>query len=468
MRFVIYIISVVSLIIAGCGAAGDYTGIEYMPDMKHSRAMETYTPSTVFADGKTAQLPAEGTIASGFMPYNYENTNEEYERAGREVFSPFNNIEHQNAVEEGKKLYNIYCAVCHGKGGKANGTLIENGKYPPPPSYFREDILRLPEGKMFHSVTHGKNLMGGYATQLNQEERWKVISYIRDMQVKHIVKEEKISEEAALQQIFKGSGYISKAQAAAMEVARVKEEAAKIDDEYAGLKSLEELLAEHHAHGGDHGHGGGHGGHDDDHHGTKAGNKSDDHSHDHDHGTHKEGHHHDADHQQEEHQDESHLNEHKNSIKEAISSTAAQMVDKVEDAGDAVSSKMAKEFKGLGDALDIQSGQTFVLNNVLFATSKSTLKKSSIPELKQLNEILSNNLNLRIELRGHTDSMGKDDINMELSQARAQEVANYLIKELKVSAERIETKGFGESQPVAPNDTPEGRQKNRRTEVKFL
>jgi len=458
MRFGIYIVIIVSLIIVGCGAGGDYTGIEYMPDMKHSRALETYVSSSVFADGKAAQLPAEGTIAQGFLPYHYENTTEDYERAGQEVRSPLNNIEHQNALAEGKNLYNIYCAVCHGKKGAANGTIVENGKYPPPPSYFREDILALSEGKMFHSVTHGKNLMGGYSSQLNQEERWQVISYIKDMQAKHIAKEQKISEEAALQQIFKGSGYISEAQAAAMEKAHAQPHH---DDEYAGLKSLDELLAEHHAHGDDHGHGGGHGGHDDDaghgaSHGVTGKSKDSHGGHGHDEGSHEDSHH------GEEHKDESHGEEHGTGIKDAIAATAIQVVDKVEATGEAVSSKLAEQFKSLDDASAIKSGQTFEMKNVLFATSKSTLKNSSTGDLKKLTELLVNNPNLRIELRGHTDSVGEDDINQELSQARAQEVANYLIKKSNIAADRIEVRGYGETQPVAPNDTPEGRQKNRK------
>lgn len=468
MRFGIYIVIIVSLIIVGCGAGGDYTGIEYMPDMKHSRALETYVSSAVFADGKAAQLPVKGTIARGFLPYNYENTSEDYERAGVEVRSPFNNIEHGDALANGKNLYNIYCAVCHGKTGKADGALIENGKYPPPPSYFRSDILELPEGKMFHSITYGKNLMGDYSSQLSQEERWQVVSYIKDMQVKHLIKEQKMNEEAALQQLFKGSGYISKAQIAVMEVQARSKPPVKQDDEFAGLQSLQEGLEELRAHGG-HGHGGGHGdghggGHHDDGHGKDHG---DGHGNDEDHGAHGDDHDHDKEH----HAEESHTNEHQTEHKEedhsnaaALAAAAATQVEKATPIKDGLS----EQYTSIDKVSTVSSGQVFEMKMVQFASSKSTLKGSSTPDLQKLTEILVNNPDIRIELRGHTDSVGEDDINQELSQARAQEVANYLIKKSNIAADRIEVRGYGESQPVAPNDTPEGRQKNRRTEVKFL
>ncbi|HNL83480.1 MAG TPA: OmpA family protein, partial [Chitinophagaceae bacterium] len=77
-----------------------------------------------------------------------------------------------------------------------------------------------------------------------------------------------------------------------------------------------------------------------------------------------------------------------------------------------------------------------------------------------------------IEISGHTDSKGKDDYNMKLSQARANAVKNYLIAK-GIAAERMTAVGYGETKPIAPNqidgkDNPEGRKKNRRTEFKVL
>ena len=74
------------------------------------------------------------------------------------------------------------CMHCHGKEGQGDGQLIETGKFPPPPAYNGPALKELPEGKMFHTITYGKGLMGSHASQLTKEERWKVIHYIQELQ----------------------------------------------------------------------------------------------------------------------------------------------------------------------------------------------------------------------------------------------------------------------------------------------
>jgi len=73
---------------------------------------------------------------------------------------------------------------------------------------------------------------------------------------------------------------------------------------------------------------------------------------------------------------------------------------------------------------------------------------------------------MKIEIGGHTDDVGEDAANQKLSKDRANAVRNYLLKEIE--PERVTAVGYGESKPIAYNDTPEGRQKNRRTEVRIL
>jgi len=208
MKRQIPILSVIVLysFFVGCKASGNFPGREYMPDMAHSKAYEPYSSNPNFEDGMSARLPVPGTVARGFIPYTVANTNDGYEQAGGTILSPFSYQEHAEVLEDGKYLYNIYCTVCHGEKGEADGTIVKNGKYPPPPSYFRADILELPEGKMFHSLTYGKNLMGSYASQLTQEERWKIVSYIKQVQAEHIAGKDGISEQDALARIFKGRG----------------------------------------------------------------------------------------------------------------------------------------------------------------------------------------------------------------------------------------------------------------------
>ena len=102
---------------------------------------------------------------------------------------------------------------------------------------------------------------------------------------------------------------------------------------------------------------------------------------------------------------------------------------------------------------------------ILFAFSQATLGASAASNLDKLATILKEYPDTDIEVQGHTDSRGTDEYNMGLSERRAATVANYL-KGKGIPSSRIRTKGFGESAPVATNDTDEGRAQNRR--VNFL
>ena len=121
----------------------------------------------------------------------------------------------------------------------------------------------------------------------------------------------------------------------------------------------------------------------------------------------------------------------------------------------------------------IEVGKSSVLKNIFYDFDKATLRHESVAELERLIALMEQYPSLRIELSSHTDSKGTDDYNLNLSQARAQSVVDYLISN-KVGKERLVPKGYGESKPVAPNeyedgtDNPEGRQLNRRTEFKII
>lgn len=158
---------------------------EYMPDMYRSPSVETYVDygeirgqysNPEIANEMKARKPVEGTIPRGFTPYPYKNTPEDYELAGEQLKNPIPYSE--EVVAEGKELYGMFCVHCHGKDGQGMGSIVEIEKFPPIPTKFSPS-LNLPEGKMFHTITYGKGLMGSHASQLNQEERWKLVHYIR-------------------------------------------------------------------------------------------------------------------------------------------------------------------------------------------------------------------------------------------------------------------------------------------------
>lgn len=116
---------------------------------------------------------------------------------------------------------------------------------------------------------------------------------------------------------------------------------------------------------------------------------------------------------------------------------------------------------------DQNGGATITLNNIFFDFNKSDLRPESRTELRYLVDMLKKEPRYRIEIDGHTDSVGTAAYNQKLSEARAQSVRTYLIAQ-GVAAKRVVAKGYGATKPLVPNTTEEGRSKNRRTEFRFL
>ena len=112
-------------------------------------------------------------------------------------------------------------------------------------------------------------------------------------------------------------------------------------------------------------------------------------------------------------------------------------------------------------------GSTATVNNLFFDLGKATLKPESEPELKRIQQVMKENMALIIEISGHTDNTGSDEINNKLSLERANAVKDYLLNG-NIDSLRIRTKGYGKSKPKADNSTEEGRQINRRVEIEIL
>jgi len=110
----------------------------------------------------------------------------------------------------------------------------------------------------------------------------------------------------------------------------------------------------------------------------------------------------------------------------------------------------------------------FELQGVQFDFDKSTLRPVSIPILDQAAEVLMQYPQMRVEIQGHTCSMGSDEYNLRLSQARANSVMNYLVQQKNIDKARLTAKGYGESSPIVSNETNEGRIRNRRVEFVII
>ena len=111
--------------------------------------------------------------------------------------------------------------------------------------------------------------------------------------------------------------------------------------------------------------------------------------------------------------------------------------------------------------------KVYTLKNVFFETGLSSLRKESYPALNELVDALKSKTTLCIEIAGHTDNVGTPESNQKLSTDRANTVWDYLVKH-GIEPKRVTAKGYGETQPVASNETPDGRQQNRRTEVRII
>ena len=112
-------------------------------------------------------------------------------------------------------------------------------------------------------------------------------------------------------------------------------------------------------------------------------------------------------------------------------------------------------------------GMKIVLKNIYYDVAKATLRDESVAELDRLVMIMEQNPTLVVEMGGHTDSDGSDSYNEKLSQARSQSVVDYLL-DAGIAEDRLAAKGYGEKEPIVPNNSKENKQLNRRTEFKVL
>jgi len=113
----------------------------------------------------------------------------------------------------------------------------------------------------------------------------------------------------------------------------------------------------------------------------------------------------------------------------------------------------------------IRTGEIVVMNNIFFDFDSDLLKNESLVELNKLIQLLADNPTMHIEIRGHTDNVGSPQYNRTLSEKRATSVFNYLINS-EINKSRLSFRGYGDTIPIAPNDTEEGRALNRRTEFR--
>ncbi|MFT5823612.1 MAG: outer membrane protein OmpA-like peptidoglycan-associated protein [Crocinitomix sp.] len=124
-------------------------------------------------------------------------------------------------------------------------------------------------------------------------------------------------------------------------------------------------------------------------------------------------------------------------------------------------------YNNINIIIQYEEASSFTLSNLHFETNKSVIKKASFDELDELVNYLKLKPELKIEIGGHTDNEGSEASNLTLSDARAKAVKKYLISK-GIKADRMVAKGYGEANPIAENDSENGRALNRRTEIQIL
>lgn len=168
------LIGVIGLMVLSCQTKDD-RNFQYMPDMYQEVSYEAYGKYEVFPNAMEAMIPAEGSVSRGWMPYEYEDTREGYENAKANLENPLPFTE--DVVNEGKQLYTLYCAVCHGDDGDGQGILAQREKILGIPAY-NDEGRAITEGSVYHVTYYGINTMGSYASQTTEEELWQINHYV--------------------------------------------------------------------------------------------------------------------------------------------------------------------------------------------------------------------------------------------------------------------------------------------------
>ncbi|MUP44529.1 cytochrome c [Gramella sp. BOM4] len=159
----------------------DDPNYQYMPDMYEPVGYEAYGEYDVFENGQEAKLPVEESVPRGWLPYEYQDNPQSAAEAKENLKNPL--LYTEDNLAEGKQLYTIYCAVCHGDNGDGKGILVEREKILGVPSY--DDAGRaITEGSVYHVMYYGLNNMGSYASQTSIEERWQIAHYVMSLKNK--------------------------------------------------------------------------------------------------------------------------------------------------------------------------------------------------------------------------------------------------------------------------------------------
>lgn len=167
LTFFLFLLLIFSSLTA-CSKTKENPPWEYMPNMIDNLAVKAFR--------EPGRMPVAGTFPQGYIPYPF--TKDEGDKAGVELQNPLSyTLEN---FQEGQALYDVYCIVCHGPKGQGDGTIVP--KFPRPPTLLSDKVRAWSDGRLYHVMTMGQNLMPSYATQIKPQDRWAIALYMRALQ----------------------------------------------------------------------------------------------------------------------------------------------------------------------------------------------------------------------------------------------------------------------------------------------
>lgn len=178
-RLIVLIIIVFALV--SCTHDRNDPGRAYFPDMVYSNAYEAYSVNPVFKDGKTMQVPVEGSVPREMIPYPYKRGYDDQQMAARTLVNPMQ--PNKETLKKGKEEFDVFCAVCHGFKGKGDGHLYTAKLFSAKPTDLTTSYIQdKPDGEIYHIITVGSlsGLMGAHDSQINPENRWKIVTYVKN------------------------------------------------------------------------------------------------------------------------------------------------------------------------------------------------------------------------------------------------------------------------------------------------
>jgi mono/diheme cytochrome c family protein len=197
MKKLLYISFVtLAIVLTSCGGPKRKPGSVYMPDMAYSRAYESFPDldKDIFTDqdslaGKRIfynRKPVAGAVKRGQVGVFHFANDSASKAASKAINNPLDSSLTVADKKEAVRLFNIYCAICHGVDMKGQGPLVASGKFGAAAANLLDNTKfgrsTYGDGQIFHSITYGKNSMGGYGSQLSNKQRWMLVNYIRKTQ----------------------------------------------------------------------------------------------------------------------------------------------------------------------------------------------------------------------------------------------------------------------------------------------